>query len=184
MKALIFLVAALLCVASGAQAQGVVYNKPMYDPASKSYFELVKVPKELNPGGYIPALPFDKAMVAASGRSFKGTKGRLAVIRSHETHMFIMQNFRADEEFWIGLRYFCKQRQLRWVTGEVWSKGQFAAWDTNWDHSDNAGCVKNVGEADWMPVAYKPVQQGFRWMARGAKKIYVAFLVEYPTGHE
>ena len=38
------------------------------------------------------------------------------------------------------------------------------------------------GETDWMPVAYTAAGKGFRWVAKGGKKIYVAFLVEYPTG--
>jgi hypothetical protein len=184
MKAKILLVAGLLCIATSAHAQGPVYGKPMYDPASKSYFELVKVPRELAPGTYVPSLPFDKAMVAASGRSFKGTKGRLAVIKSYETHMFIMEHFRPNEEAWIGLRYFCKTRQLRWVSGDLLAQGQFNAWHSQWDQAQNASCVRGTGEADWMPVAYAPVAQGFRWIAKGAKKLYVAFLVEYPTGKE
>lgn len=184
MRALILL-AGLLCFASGAaNAQGPVYGKPIYDPVSKSYFELVKVTPAQAPGSSTPALPFDKAMQAANGRAFHGAKGRLAVIRSQETHIFIMQNLRPNEDTWIGLRYLCKTRELRWVSGEAWKRGEFAAWHAQWDQSGIAGCVNGGGEADWMGVAYTPAGSGFRWVAKGGKKIYVAYLVEYPTGKE
>ena len=184
MKALIFLVAALLCVASGAQAQGPVYGKPMYDPASKSYFELVHVTQAQAQGSMYPALPFDKAAHAATGRAFQGVAGRLAIIRSQDPHIFIMQNLRPNEDTWIGLRYLCKTRELRWVNGQQLKKGDFAPWHAQWDQSSGAGCVKGGGETDWMPVAYTPASSGFRWIAKGGKKIYVAYLVEYPTGKE
>jgi Lectin C-type domain len=183
MRSLILLVAAFLCFATGAQAQPV-YGKPLYDPSSKSYFELVRVTREQSPGSDSPALPWDKAVHAASGRMFKGTPGRLAIIRSQDTHMFILQNLRPSESAWIGLRYLCKTRELRWVNGQAWQKGQFASWHEKWDHSGVAGCVRGGGETDWMPVAYTPAGQGFRWFAIGGKKIYVSYLVEYPTGKE
>jgi hypothetical protein len=184
MRALTFLVAAfLLCLGSGAQAQPV-FGKPVYDPASKSYFELVKVSHAMAPGMAIPSLPFDKAVQAASGRAFQGTPGRLAIVRSQDTHMFLMQNLRPNEETWIGLRYLCKSRELRWVNGESLQRGQFQAWHAQWDQSGIAGCVKGGGETDWMPVAYTAAGQGFRWVAKGGKKIYVSFIVEYPTGKQ
>jgi Lectin C-type domain len=183
MKKLAFLVVGFLSLAPASQAQPV-YGKPMYDPASKSYFELVKVTKEQSPGSSSPALAFDKAAQAATGRAFKGTPGRLAIIRSQDTHLFIMHTLRPNEAAWIGLRYLCKPRELRWVNGEMLTKGQFQAWDKQWDQSGIAGCVKGGGETDWMPVAYSPAAEGFRWIAKGGKKIYVAYLVEYPTGRE
>jgi hypothetical protein len=184
MKTLFFLVAALLCVATGAQAQGPVYGKPMYDPASKSYFELVKVTSQQAPGSASPALPFDKAVHAATGRSFHNTPGRLAIIRSQDTHMFIMQNLRPNEDTWIGLRYLCKTRTLMWANGQPLKKGEFTAWHAQWDQSGIAGCANGGGETDWMGIAYTPAGAGFRWIAKGGKKIYVAYLVEYPTGKE
>jgi hypothetical protein len=181
MKKLMLLVAAFLCFAATADAQPV-YDKPVYDPASKSYFELVKVTRPMSPGLAIPSLPYDKAAVAAAGRAFKGAPGRLAIVRSVETHLFILHNLRPREETWIGLRYLCKTHELKWVNGESLVKNQFQAWHAQWDQSGNAGCVNQRGETDWMPVAYTAAGKGFRWVAKGGKKIYVAFLVEYPTG--
>lgn len=185
MRVLILLVAtAFLFFGTDAQAQPV-YNKPMYDPASKSYFELARVTKQQAlAGSDTYALPWDKAVVAASGRVFKGKPGRLAIIRSQETHMFILQNLRPNAAAWIGLRYLCKTRELRWVNGERWQKGQFASWHDKWDHSGVAGCARGGGETDWMPIAYTAAGEGFRWFAIGGKKIYLYYIVEYPTGQE
>lgn len=176
------LLAALLCLASTAKAG--VYNKPLYDPHSKSYFELVKVTLGMSslPGQSVAGIPFDKAVQLAAGRAFGGVKGRLAVVRSTETHLFIMQNLRPSEETWIGLRYLCRARSLEWVTGEKVQKGQFQAWHAQWDQAGNASCVNQTGETPWMGVAYTAAGQGFRWVAKGGKKIYLAFLAEYPTG--
>jgi hypothetical protein len=181
MRVLIVAIAAFLCFGTAAQAQPV-YGKPMYNPASKSYFELVKVTSAQAPGSASPALPYDKAAKAAAGRSYKGTPGRLAIVRNQDTHLFIMQNLRPNADTWIGLRYLCKTHELKWVNGESLKKGQFQAWHQTWDQSGVAGCVRGGGETDWMPVAYTPAGQGFRWIAKGGKKIYVAYLVEYPTG--
>lgn len=159
-----------------------VFDKPMYDPASKSYFELHKVTRQENPGAEIPELPLDKAEHYASQRMFKGVRGRLAVVKSNETHLFLMQNFRPDQAAWIGLKYHCKLRQLRWVNGEQVTRNSFQPWDAEWDQSGNAGCIKGPGQADWMSVSYSPVQTGFRWVMKGARKHYVMYFVEYPTG--
>lgn len=177
-------IVAFLIAATGAYAGGggPVYDKPMYDPASKSYIELVHVRKAEAPGSEIPSLNFEHALASAASRTYKGVRGRLAVVDNQATHEFILLNFRPDTYTWIGLRYFCKLHKLQWTNGESMSRSSFQAWHVSWDQSGNAGCVRNVGEADWMPVAYTGVSEGFRWVAKGAKKLYTALLVQYPTG--
>jgi hypothetical protein len=182
MRVLILLVIGLL-YASAAQAQPN-YGKPVYDPVSKSYFELVKVTSQMSPGLAIPNILADRAEVQAKGRVYKGVHGRLAIIRSQETHSFIMQNLRPNEPAWIGLRYLCNTRELRWSNGQKWAKGDFSAWANPWNRSGIPTCVKDGANTDWMPIAYSPVRDGFQWFANGGRKAYVAFIVEYPTGHE
>ena len=172
---------ALLLIPASADARPV-FDKPIYDPASKSYFELHKVSREENPSAEIPELPFDTAEKYASQRMFKGVRGRLAVVKSNDTHLFLMQNFQPDQPTWIGLRYFCKLRELRWVNGEKVTRSSFQAWDPDWDQPGNAGCVRGKGQADWMSVSFSPVRAGFRWVAKGARKHYIMYFVEYPTG--
>jgi hypothetical protein len=157
----------------------------MYDPASKSYFELVRVTpaqQEAHKVGMVPETSFAKAAQFAAGRAFKGTRGRLAVVKTRETHEFIMTNLRPNTYTFIGLRYFCKQRQLRWINDEIHPANGFKAWHQNWDQGDSKYCLNSTNGPWWMGVAYTGVGDGFRWVARGSAKNWNLYLVEYPTG--
>lgn len=178
------LFAATLLVSFLSEASAAEYNKPIYDPYSKSYFELIPVTKELSPNKHLPELPFDKAAQVASGRAFKGARGRLATVKSRQTHELILEKLRPDTETWIGLRYFCNTRELKWINGESLKRGGFQAWHPQWDQGGAASCTHGRGEANWMPVAYTAAADGLRWVAKGAFKHYRAILVEYPVGHE
>ena len=186
MKFLTCLLTALLFGATAAHAQGPVFDKPIYDPASKSYFELVAV-TALQAGaakvGMVPEAPWDKAAAFAAGRVFKGTKGRLAVVKSQETHEFLMQNLRPAYPAFIGLRYYCKERRLEWITGESHAANGFKAWHQQWDQGDGKLCLGATNPPWWMGVAYTSTKDGFRWVARGYVKHWTAYIVEYPTGH-
>jgi hypothetical protein len=185
MKFLTCLLAVLLFSATG-YAQGPSFNKPVYDPASKSYFELVPVTQAQAGAakiGMVPETSWDKAVAFAAGRAYKSTKGRLAVVKSQETHEFLMQNLRPAYPAFIGLRYYCKERRLEWVTGETHPANGFKAWDQHWDQGDGKICLGATNGPWWMGVAYTSVGNGFRWVARGYMKHWTAYIVEYPTGH-
>lgn len=181
MKRLAFCAALLIVGITAAQAQPVV-DTPLFDPSSGSYFLLHRFTKAESPDDVFHALNFAQSMRAASGRAHKGVPGRMAVVKTAETHQFILINLRPPEHTWIGLRYFCKLRQLQWVNGEVHPKGAFSPWAAKWDQADTASCVRGGGEADWMPVAYEGVHAGARWVAKGAKKRYSYVIIEFPTG--
>lgn len=163
---------------AAAPAQESVYRKPIYDPASKSYFELVKLTHAEAPKHYTPAMNWAEAQAYASKRVFKGVPGRLAIIGSADTHSFILINLRPSDYTWIGLRYFCNQRKLEWSNGQVFRTNAFKAWDTAWDQSAGVACK----ERGYMPVAYTSAKNGFRWVAKGGMKAYSDLLIEYPTG--
>jgi hypothetical protein len=177
------LLALLLSDVAAAQAQAV-YEKPMYDPSSKSYFELVRVTpaqQDKHKIGMVPETSWDKAAKFAAQRAFKGTQGRLAIVKTQETHEFILEHLRPDRYAFIGLRYFCKLRQLRWVNNEVHPPKTFAPWATNWDQGDLPLCLNGNGPG-WMGVIYTGIKDGFRWVARGDLKNWNLYIVEYPTG--
>lgn len=155
-----------------------VYNTPKYDPASKSYFELVKLTKIDVPNKNPPELNWGGARDFASRRVYKGARGRLATIKNAETHSFIMLNLQPRENTVIGLRYFCKTRSLQWSDGASLDPKGFQAWDVQWDQSAGVGCK----EHGYMSVAYTGASRGFRWIAKGALKAFYDVLIEYPTG--
>src|SRR5689334_8578707 len=105
---------ALIILCSDASAEGTksVYLKPVYDPATKSYFELLKVAEAA--GLKTHELNWAEAQAYAARLSFKGATGRLAIVKHAETHALILKELRPSEYTWIGLRYFCDKRKLEW----------------------------------------------------------------------
>ena len=173
-----FMVALSMAWAMPALAQQAVFNKPIYDPQSKSYFELVRLTKADEPKHYVPSMNWGDARAFASKRVYKGTHGRLAKVATAEIHSFILMNLRPADFTWIGLRYLCNGRKLEWADGEVFQPSDFKVWAPAWDQSSGVGCR----ERGYMPVAYTSVRDGFRWIAKGGLKLYTDLLVEYPTG--
>ncbi len=155
-------------------------DPPIYNPASESYFQLLWLTTERPNWG--------SAHVAASSRTFKGVRGRLAVIDRPETHQFILQNFEVNEEIWIGLRYWCRFRMLQWNDLEPYSPadpGRFHAWHPRWYRVTPSCSSWRSKELQYKPVYYQPLGGGnARWQASGPAKFFERFLIEYPTGEE
>jgi hypothetical protein len=185
LRSLILAFGASIALIAPASAQsGPVFDRPIYSPDAKSYFELVAVKPEearLSHRG-AEEIRWEVASSLAAGRTFKGVKGRLAGVSSLKVHQFLMENFRPSYPAWIGAAYYCKSRELRWSDGHHQAKGNFQAWHPQWDQAGNAGCMHGGGEANYMPIAYSGAPEGFRWMAKGAFKEYTCYFVEYPTG--
>jgi hypothetical protein len=154
-------------------------DTPVYDPASKSYFEMVDGLKIYK--GYMAneGPNWEQANEFARARVFGGARGRLAIIASLATHAFLESTFKPGTYVWTGLRYFCASRKLEWSDGQSFVPGAFQAWDARWNQ-DVYGCQgpKQV----YMPIAYSPLPN-FRWVGKGIEKRYYYFFVEYPTGH-
>ena len=172
------LAVAMFFTAGSALAADSVYNKPIYDPATKSYIELIKLTRAEESKQYVPSMNWQSAQEYAGRRNFKGVKGRLAIIKDAETHALIMKNLRPSEYTWIGLRYICSQKKLQWTDGSVHLKTDFSAWHSQWDQSAGVECQ----ELGYMPVAYNGMPDGFRWVAKGGLKLYTDMLIQYPTG--
>jgi hypothetical protein len=144
---------------------------PIYNPHTKSYFELrIDLPK---PPNWLTANKFAKT------RTYKGVRGRRAIVKDVETHSFLHANFHLNEEAWIGMRFLCSVRKLVWVTGDEQKRKEFSAWARSW-HRTNVTCRTN--RMAFMPVYYQPTRDGFRWQASGQQKYFGSVFVEYPTG--
>jgi hypothetical protein len=146
---------------------------PVYNPHTKSYFELrTDLPKPPQ---------WRTAEAVARSKTFKGTRGRLAIVKDLETHTFLQANFTIHEEAWIGLRFYCSFRKLLWVTGDEHPLKSFKMWAKPWHRSKITCTTENI---QYMPVHYLPQHKGFRWQASGPEKYFVSYFVEYPTGKE
>ena len=159
-------------------------GKPIYNPHSKSYFEL-RNDLVGNEDTWL------RAKSAAERLHYKGERGRLAVVDSLQVHQFLVENFDLTEETWIGLRFWCKYKKLQWINGKVHRRDSFNHWDSRWYRYEgstdaNLGwCRTDATVATgFMPVYYLPKEKGYRWQAVGAAKGFRSYLVEYPTSSE
>jgi hypothetical protein len=174
---------ALALICSAPVLAQPLYDTPVYHPESKRYFELVKVSKAEAPTTYVPELSWAGANKFASQRRFKGAKGQLAVVDSPAIHMFLLSTFKPDVWAFTGLRYYCRQRKLVWVSGKVHTRNDFQAWHVQWDQSETA-CLKPNTDVEFLPIVYTSAKEGFRWVAKGPAKRYYAYFVEYRTGEQ
>jgi hypothetical protein len=162
-------------------------DTPMYDPVSKSYYEMVDGAHGMVKGtGVDTEGPnWREAVGFASTRVYKGVHGRLATVSDLETHEFLERTFQPKTLVWIGLRYLCTG-QLEEVTGKMRTQGSFMIWARDWRRTA-FGCQKDTATGrplpgSYMPVAYTAVTDGFQWIAQGTNKRFYYFFVEYPTG--
>jgi hypothetical protein len=165
-------------------AEGPFPGTPVYNPASKSYFQLFT--DNENPGNW------EAAKSRAGMKSFKGVRGRLAVIESAKTHNFVVETFdltRRQASVWIGLRYWCNAHLLQWEVGRAYSPSDpahFKIWHTQWSRTDerSACSFTQSSKLGFAPVYYRTIGGVTRWQAVGAAKYFAYYLVEFPTGKE
>jgi len=180
-RSLVLQILPLMMFGSMHAAADELLNSRVYDPASKSYFEMVDGSKGLVKGYNGNEGPtWAQAYALAREREFKGARGRLAIIKDRATSEFLARTFQPKTYVWIGLRYWCNQRKLQWSDGEAWTPGSFQIWDKVW-RQDVYACPKGAGPAEYMPVAYSPLPE-FHWIGKGINKRYYYFFVQYPTG--
>ncbi|WP_193369760.1 C-type lectin domain-containing protein [Pelagibius marinus] len=156
---------------------------PIYNPASKSYFQLFK--DNVYPGHWMAARE------RASIKAYKGVRGRLAVVDSWEDHKFLLEAFGLTKRrvsVWIGLRYWCAARLLQWEDGRLFEPSEptmFRLWHADWSRSDSDACnMSKSGKVGFAPVYYRTIGAITRWQAVGAAKYFRYYLVEFPTGGE
>ncbi|MEM7226375.1 MAG: C-type lectin domain-containing protein [Pseudomonadota bacterium] len=159
---------------AATSAQKPLFDTPVYHAPSKSYFALIDME------GY--HRNWAHAAARAAKRSYRGTRGHLAVIDSPELHEFLRITFRPNRPTWIGLRYFCGYGKSQWVTGKVMKKGDYKIWNRPWNRSGNtSGTCSGSG---YLPIYYTAVNRGFRWAAQGPAKNWHYYFIQYPTGEE
>ncbi len=161
-------------------------DTPVYNPETKSYFELIQIGLGYSiRGPSSPEIGWERARLFAMSRLYKGVPGRLAIVPSASVHEFLRDTFRPDWAAWIGLRYWCRYHKLQWVDGTELKPGSFQMWGPRWNVE--GGSSKNTETSQcnqYFPVHYWGVQGGFYWNANGQLKEFYMFFIEYPTGSE
>lgn len=163
-------VAVTAALSGGASATEAAARHIVYNEATNSYFEL----REDLPGAH-PR--WWHAEDIARRQFHRGARGRLAVIRDHETMDFVRKHFDIKQETWIGARFFCTFHKLVWVDGEVHEPTDYSNWAAKW-HRTDIRCP----DVTWMPIYLRPAGSNLFWQASGPNKAFHSYLVEYPAG--
>ena len=153
-----------------AEAKTGALGKILYDPSSESYFEVIRNPKrQLSQWRHVRP--------AANKRTYKGIRGRLAVIKSRATHEFLRKNLGIPFNAWIGLRYHCSSGKLVWVTGEILRRGvDFEIW-----HRKSGGRGFCKTGHPYLAVFYMNEGKRLYWRTTGPDKFEPGAVIEYPT---
>ena len=105
---------------AGSAAAEPLYESKVYNPETKSHFELVRNQQPGLSTRCRTCYEFSWAVAKrlAQQRTFKGVRGRLAVVKSRQVNDFLRETFRPERAAWIGLRYLCRFNKLQWITSE------------------------------------------------------------------
>jgi hypothetical protein len=173
----------LAIILDGTVSAEPLYDTPVYNSETKSYFELARAVAR---GGGGDDRNWESARRSASNRQFKGVRGRLAVVKSRQVNDFLRDTFQPNHRAWIGLRYWCRFRVLQWVTGDRLEPGDYQNWGPVWNQTiDPNKRSQCFGDKDsYLPVHYWQVHRGFRWNAISMGKAHRSMFIEYPTGKE
>jgi hypothetical protein len=107
-------------------------------------------------------------------------KGRLAIIPSATTDMFIRLNLQPGGHTWFGLYYDCGSKTLNWITGEKLTSNSYTNWRDPW-YRGQRGMFCRVG-SNIMPVYIAFSDPDRAWAIQLPAKYWGYYLVEYPTG--
>lgn len=187
MKRFLLAVGISILVSGAVGAEGVNYNKPVYNPETKSYFELHRPKGQVAKVG----IAWPEASKIAAGKNYRGVRGRLAVVKTAATDKFLRETFKSSTAAWIGLRYWCGFKRLQWITGEIHGLNKFQRWGTTWNikgrnralSSMLAECPARAGGTPYfLGIHYWNLKSGFNWNANSLNTGLNALFIEYPTG--
>ncbi|MDA5193585.1 C-type lectin domain-containing protein [Govanella unica] len=165
-----------LSVIASAKAAPIL-DKPVYNPETKSYFEVVDA-AYMNSG---QGPNWSEASTVASKKSLGKAQGRLGIIPSAKVEMFIRLNLRPDQNMWIGLYYDCGTQSLVWIDGRTLRSGEYTNWASGDWYIGHANMFCNTPDPH-MPVLIALSEAERKWAIQLPAKRYHLILIEYPTG--
>jgi hypothetical protein len=159
-------------VMAALAATGANAAEPVYNAATKSYFQLVPARSDR------PA-PWNSARAQARGMVFNGVRGRLAVVNTFEAMKFVRDNFEIEAATWLGARYLCGLRKLFWENAKTQTSGDYARWHEYWVAS-----ARQCPQVGYMPLYLTAERRGLYWRASEPRQGFKYALVEFATGKE
>lgn len=152
-----------------------VLNKPIYNPETKTYFELIDASYVYNGQGP----NWKEAKEIAEKRYYNNVQGRLAKIPSAQVEMFIRLNLMPNLNTWFGLYYDCGKKNLVWIDGTPMKASSYTNWgNVNW-YLGHPGmfCHSSVGSR--MPVFLALAETERKWAIQLPAKRWHMLVVEY-----
>jgi len=156
-------------------------STPKYHAETDSYFQFVR---DTTGGSGRNGVHWDEAVRHAKRMTYKGRRGRLAIIDSADLYGWILRQwdlttmpYAADT--WIGLRYWCPYRELAWSNGTKYSFAAFTPWAVPWYRTGYTPCA---GGMSYMGVYIEG--NTLRWQATPPNKAFLHYIVEYSAEDE
>ncbi|TQV76261.1 lectin-like protein [Denitrobaculum tricleocarpae] len=182
------LVLALVLLVGGATTTfaAPLLDTPVYYEPSDSYFELVSLQNQY-PGRFARnETSWLAVKELAAKRSYKGRRGRLAVVRDRATNSFLRDTFKPDQPSWFGLQYLCKYNRLIWANGRLHKRDGFQNWGRVWNVEGKKPNNPNRSEGCsnfnyFYAVHYWSSKSGFTWNANAKNVHWKMMFVEYPA---
>ncbi len=182
------LVLALVFLIAGATTalSAPLLDTPVYYEPTDSYFELVSL-KSQYPGRFArDETGWLQVKVLAAKRSYKGRRGRLAVVRDRATNSFLRDTFKPNLPSWFGLQYLCQYNRLIWSNGRLHEKNGFQNWSRVWNvrgkKPSNPNRSQGCGTHNYFyAVHYWATKSGFTWNANASNVHWKLMFVEYPA---
>ncbi len=160
-------------------------DTPVYYEPSDTYFELVSL-KNQYPGRFVrDETSWLSVKGLAAKRTYKGRRGRLAIVRDRETNVFLRDTFKPNVSSWFGLQYLCKYNRLIWANGRLHEKNGFQNWARVWNVQGKNPSNPNRSEGCsnhgyFYAIHYWPTKFGFTWNANARNVHWKLMFVEYP----
>jgi len=173
------LMLSLALMIQGVDDTGTAVAKPIgevhLEPTTGSYFQVFEFYGR-------PPHTWKHAQRMVRGYHHEGREGRLASVKSGNTHYFLLAKFPLirQRQMWIGLKAECNETaEITWSDGTALEGQSFRAWNDGTQKKISRTCRDRPSSGMLLPVYYDPHQLGTRWEAGTERSNLSYMLVEF-----
>ncbi|MFC3051177.1 C-type lectin domain-containing protein [Kordiimonas pumila] len=178
------LIAAAMMFQTDIDDTGTAVARPMgnaiLEPDTGSYYQVFEFYGR-------PPYTWEHANRMVKGYHYQGREGRLAEVKSGNTHYFLLVNFPdiRTNPMWIGLHVECNETaEIKWQDGSSLSEQSFRAWNDGTPKNISRTCREHKESGMILPVFYQAHELGVRWEVAQEKANMKYMMVEFPVPTE